>query len=377
MRLNYISNIDLQDISGGFSAMNAVAYEALSEIADVNYVGPISPQLDLLPKAISKLERYLGKAGDFSFFSEARLRRISEEVNRRRHANVDFDFYHGFTPWIRCRYAPYFAWSDCCFQDYIDIYHPPGSFKGSDVARISCSESSWISIAKGIFLSSDWARVRTEAHYGLRKGFCRNVSIFGAMQIPLRDEYAMGHEFLFVSTDYVRKNGSMCRQAMNRVWQRFPNARLKIIGAAPRPQDLDDRRVSYEGYFDKSKPDHLAAFTSHLSRAFALVHPTAADTTAMIVIEAAFHGCPSITVEAFALPEVTGNGTYALLQKSPPTVHSLATAMVALLEDPERYRLLRVRAREFAIARFSRTAFKKRMQDALLLSVARSNNNEG
>ena len=67
-------------------------------------------------------------------------------------------------------------------------------------------------------------------------------------------------------------------------------------------QDLTDSRVTYEGYFDKSKPEQLVAFTNHLSRAFALVHPTAADTTAMIVIEAAFHGSPCITVNDFALP---------------------------------------------------------------------------
>ena len=342
MRMNFISNLPLQEISGGFSGVNAAVYEALTEIAEVHYVGPVNPPVSSAARLISKLKRSAGQQGKFFFFSEARLRRIAEEVNRRRRADVDFDFYHGFTPWIRCvPSVPYLTCSDCSFRDYLDIYHARGSFKESDVVRICSAEKAWMRDADAVFFSSEWALLRTKAHYGLERESLGNVSIFGALDVPLQDTYTDGREFLFISTDYARKNGPLCRRAMNQVWQKFPDARLKIIGAAPPAQDLTDSRVAYEGYFDKSKPEQLAAFTNHLSRAFALVHPTAADTTAMIVIEAAFHGCPSITVNDFALPEVTGNGTYALLQNRPVTADTLARAMIELLDDMDRYCSLR------------------------------------
>ena len=371
MRMNFISNLALQEISGGFSGMNAAAYEALTEIAEVHYVGPVNPPVSSAARLISKLKRSAGQKGKFFFFSEARLRRIAKEVNRRRRIDVDFDFYHGFTPWIRCvPSVPYLTWSDCCFRDYLDIYHARGSFKESDVVRICSAENAWMRDANAVFFSSEWALLRTKAHYGLEKESLGNVSILGALDVPLRDTYTDGREFLFISTDYARKNGSLCRRAMNQVWQKFPEARLKIIGAAPPAQDLTDSRVTYEGYFDKSKPEQLAAFTNHLSRAFALVHPTTADITPMIVIEAAFHGCPCITVNDFALPELTGNGTYALLQNRPVTANTLAQAMIELLDDMDRYRSLRAKAREFTIGRFSRAAFKKRLQEAVLSSIA-------
>ena len=370
MRMNFISNIPLQEISGGFSGMNAAACEALTEIAEVHYVGPVNPPVSSASKLISKLKRSAGKEGKFFFFSEARLRRIAEEVNRRRRADADFDFYHGFTPWIRCiPSVPYLTSSDCSFRDYLDIYHGRGSFKESDVIRICSAEKAWMCGANAIFFSSEWALLRTKAHYALERESLRNVSIFGALDVPLRDTYTDGREFLFISTDYARKNGSLSRRAMNQVWQKFPDARLKIIGAAPPVQDLRDSRVTYEGHFDKSNPEQLTAFTNHLSRAFALVHPTAADTTAMIVIEAAFHGCPSITVNDFAIPEITGNGTYALLQNRPVTADTLARAMIELLGDTDRYRSLRAKAREFTIGRFSRAAFKKRLQEAVLSCI--------
>jgi glycosyltransferase involved in cell wall biosynthesis len=371
MRMNFVSNLSLQEISGGFSGMNAACYEALTEIAEVHYIGPVNPPVSSPARLISKLKRSTGQKGKFFFFSEARLRCIAEEVNRRRRVDVDFDFFHGFTPWIRCvPSVPYATSSDCSFRDYLDIYHAGGSFEESDVLRICSAENAWMRDADAIFFTSEWALLRTKVHYGLERKSLACMSIFGALDVPPRDTYMDGREFLFISTDYVRKNGSLCRRAMDQVWHKFPEARLKIIGASPPAHDLTDSRVSYEGYFDKSKPEQLAAFTSHLSRAFALIHPTAADITPMIVIEAAFHGCPSITVNDFALPEVTGDGTYALLQNRPVTADTLARAMIELLDDMDRYRSLRTKAREFTVGRFTRAAFKKRVQEGVLSCIA-------
>src|SRR5512142_59441 len=111
MRINFISNLGLDEFSGGFSAMNNAAHEALSEIPDIHYVGPVNPRVRTCDRVISKLTRSLGRRGKFVFFSEARLRLIAEEVERRRRDDADIDFFHGFTPWIRCRStAPYVAW---------------------------------------------------------------------------------------------------------------------------------------------------------------------------------------------------------------------------------------------------------------------------
>jgi hypothetical protein len=59
-----------------------------------------------------------------------------------------------------------------------------------------------------------------------------------------------------------------------------------------------------------------------------------------------------------------------LLQNRPVTANTLAQAMIELLDDMDRYRSLRAKAREFTIGRFSRAAFKKRLQEAVLSSIA-------
>jgi len=364
MKVNFITNLPLQEVSGGFSGMNVAAHEALAEIAEVHCVGPISPRTSPVGRLAAKLKRSLRTPAKFFAFSEARLQQIAEQVARQRRRDADLDFYHGFTPWIRCvSPVPYAAWSDCCFRDYLDIYHPAGSFDECDIARICSSESKWMRGSRSALLSSEWARLRTKAHYNLPDTLLGNVGIFGAMEIPAQDCHNGGRGFLFISTDFARKNGLLCCQAMQRVWREAPEATLTIIGAAPPAHLLADPRVRYEGYFDKSKPDQLAMFARHLSRAFALIHPTTADTTAMVVIEAAFYGCPSITVRDFALPEVTGNGACATLLDRPVTADTLAQAMISLIFNQRYYHDLRARARDFSIRRFSRGAFKKRLQD--------------
>ena len=216
MRMNFVSNLSLREISGGFSGMNAACYEALTEIGEVHYVGPVNPPVSSPARLISKLKRSTGQTGKFFFFSEARLRSIADEVNRKRRADVDFDFYHGFTPWIRCvSTVPYLTHSDCSFRDYLDIYHAGGSFEESDIARICSTENAWLRDANAVLFSSEWALLRTRAHYGLEKSLAC-VGIFGALDVPLLDTYTDGREFLFISTDYERKNGSLEGRAMKR-----------------------------------------------------------------------------------------------------------------------------------------------------------------
>jgi len=368
--INYISNIALDEISGGFSAMNAAAHEALREIAQVHYVGPVNPPTMWSERLVSKVKRSVGFPGKFFFFSETRLDAIANEVKGHCRPDADCDFYHGFTPWIHCTSPrPFIAWSDCCFYDYVNIYHPRGVFEEGDVQRICSIESAWMRKAGAVLLSSEWARLRTRTHYGLQDSLLGNVSIFGASEIPASDRFTGARDFLFISTDYQRKNGPMCRRAMNEVWKRYPDARLNIIGAAPPSEDLNDHRITYLGYLKKSVPEQLTLFRDSLSHAFALLHPTGADTTAMVVIEAGFHGCPSITVDSFALPEVTGNGAYAMLLDAPPDESKLAAGMIRLLQDSTLYSSLRVKAREFSTSRFSKGEFKKRVQNSVIASL--------
>ena len=368
MRLiNYITNIPLSECSGGFSGMNLAAYEALGEIAHVHYVGPINPRPSLCKRIISKSCRMAGFPGEFCFFSKGRLARIAGEVQSKALPHADLDFYHGFTPWIRSRSSrPYVAWSDCSFRDYIRIYHNPRLFLRESIDRICEDEKEWMKSSLSICLSSKWSQQRVIQDYCLPNNLVHSVGIFGAMEPPVNDSWSGFKDFYFISTDYRQKNGSLCREAMDYIWVDHPEARLRIIGDKPPASDLVAGKVIYEGFFRKSVPSELAAFQQHLAGAFALLHPTSADITPMIVIEAAFFGCPAITVNDFALKEVTSRENWQLLLSRPTSARDIAAKMVHLLSNPGLYQDLRIAARTHATLNLTRPEFKRRLQTAVL-----------
>jgi glycosyltransferase involved in cell wall biosynthesis len=366
MKINFISNINPSEISGGISGMNAVAYAALSEIADVRYVGPINPPASRLSEWRSKVRRRLGMPGEFYFFNRPRLQQIANEVERQCDTRSDFDFYMGFTPWILCKNPrPYVAWNDCSFNDYLKIYHHPDDFSITQQKWLSRTEAAWMTKATKVLFSSQWAMKRTSVGYQLPAERLQSVGIFGGMEEPESDNWNGSKDFYFISTNYNQKNGHLCCQAMDKVWNAHPDARLRIIGSPPPASDLVSTKVTYEGFYNKNNPTQLAAFRELLSKAFALIHPTDSDISPLTVIEAGYFGCPSISVDDFALREVTSPSNHHLLLQRPLTSSALADAMIRLLDDPSAYQKARHEARTYAVSNLSQDAFKQRLQEVI------------
>jgi len=89
-----------------------------------------------------------------------------------------------------------------------------------------------------------------------------------------------------------------------------------------------------------------------LAQAFLLVHPTREDTSPLVVTEAAYFGCPAISVNQFALPELVVDGATGLLLEPPVTAEQLAAAIECLLTDRTRYLEMRRQARVYAMENY-------------------------
>ena len=89
-----------------------------------------------------------------------------------------------------------------------------------------------------------------------------------------------------------------------------------------------------------------------LARAFLLVHPTREDTSPLVVTEAAYFGCPAISVNQFALPELVIDGKTGVLLQPPLTAQQLAGAIERLLTERARYQTMRRAARQHAMENY-------------------------
>jgi glycosyltransferase involved in cell wall biosynthesis len=342
LRVNFISNIDLGETSGGWSGINAAIHQQLSAHFETRVVGPVNPKIDYSAKLISKLRRLSGRKGEFYFFAEPRLLRAAEHVGRKVDTTADCDFFHGPTQWILYESPrPYFLYLDTCFSTYIDVYHDRSQFLADDLRRICAREAEWLARAARVFFGTEWALERAVADYHIPRANLRTVGAGGSMSPPDRDEYEGGLNFLFVALDFERKGGRLCAEAFSKVRAKFPAARLTIVGERPPAGVLNLSGVSYAGFLSKSAPGELQKLASLYATAVALIHPTSSDIQPLVISEAGYYGCPSIAAKSFGIPELIIDGVTGFLVDTPLTAEAFAERMITLASDGGRYLAMR------------------------------------
>lgn len=343
--------------------MNRAMFDSLSLKYSIHYVGPVNPKPYFSQHCLSKALRVLGLAGDFYFFSQKRLEFIRTIVEKRLAlSSALFAVFHGFTPWILIRPSlPYTAWCDCTFWQYIHIYHDAGRFRSSDLQRIKESEAAWLRNAERVIFRSEWAASEAIRDYQLNPDRVGVVGNYGFMKPPSRDLYETGQDFLIITTNFLQKGGPVAVEAFRQVHINHPGTRLVIVGDHPGEKVLREPGIVYLGWIDKTNSDQTALLQTAFSSARCLVHPTTADTNPMVLIEAGYFGCPSISSNRFAIPELVKHGVSGMLLDDPSAVTAIADAMLWMLEQDEGYFRMRQEARNHMLQNYTVEAFQERL----------------
>lgn len=352
--------------------MSAEACVALRTRYDVRYVGPINPEPILRQKVLSNIGRITGRGGHFFFFSRERLNEIAREVRDRCASDAEFDFFHGFTPWALTRpERPYAAWSDCTFSDYIDIFHDRARFTPADLRRIERAEGEWLRRARLLLFTSEWARQRAIHQHGLDAGRTRCVGVFGELDLPERDEYAGEKTFVFISTDFYGKGGSEALEAFRSVRAHRPEVSLFVIGDRPVPT-ASESDIKFLGFLRKEVGEERRRYLDILTRARAVLHPTRKDIAPLLLVEAAYVGCPVISSRRFAIPELVEPGVTGLLPSEAPDPSDIAEAMNWMLECENDYRRMRKAAWLRARRQHTKARFRARLLESLASHMSES-----
>ncbi|MFT2007746.1 glycosyltransferase family 4 protein [Pontibacter sp. 13R65] len=354
MEVNFITNLPIAETSGGGSAVNAATFEQLNRFYKVNYCGPVNLPSDSISKLKSKILRSVGLSGNYHFFSDNRLSRISDHVTSVIKQDADINFFHGFTSWIKYKSnLPYYAYSDACFATYVSIYNKEIKFSKRDLDRIFSTEAQWLNNATKVFFRSQWALNETKKHYGLDGSNFSVAGLGGFMEIPETFKKNVDFNFLFISKEFIPKGGEFCAKAFDRILKDFPQAKLVIVGEEPPKEVLAMENVIYAGFLSKTKPEEYAKLKDIFYNSFALVHPTSKDTNALVISEAGYYGCPSIAPQTFAIPELIKDNETGLLLNHPITVEDTYQKMKQLCSDRQFYTQMRKRVRHFSTTTFN------------------------
>lgn len=156
-----------------------------------------------------------------------------------------------------------------------------------------------------------------------------------------------------------RKNVGALLQAFAVARKQLPAARLQLIGEGFEPRGASAawssaRELDVGVEFVGPKP-YAEAMTA-VKAADVLVHPALEESFGYTLIEAASMGTPVIAGKASgAVPWVLGEGAQGVLVDV-ASPEAIASAMIALVSDPVRWRELRERAFEVGRSRFSASA---------------------
>lgn len=130
---------------------------------------------------------------------------------------------------------------------------------------------------------------------------------------------------LFAGVDWERKGGPVLLEAFERVLERHPEARLRIVGCSPDTRHIANCDVVGRVPLDEM-PRHFAE-----SGIFCL--PTHREPFGVVFVEAMWHGLPVVATRVGAIPDMVVEEVNGALV-TPGDVTALADRLCAILDDP-------------------------------------------
>ncbi len=139
---------------------------------------------------------------------------------------------------------------------------------------------------------------------------------------------------LFSAFDFENKGGQVLLKAFEHVIREVPDARLVLLGPAPR--SFPDS-VTNHGPLSKSDPAHMAIMSQSFKTASVFVHPTLADAFPNVIREAMAARLPCIASRLCGIPDMVEDGVTGFLVPL-NDANALAEKLIVLLQDPDRCR---------------------------------------
>lgn len=357
-KLAYITDLTNKPDGGGSYAVNWNIQNQLRKHFDLYSPAPIRPSISEREKLWSRIQRYLlKKPSRFFYFSPSTLKKNAKNaaaIYEKQNA-IDGVIFRSATRWCHCKPStPYFIYLDVVFHTFFENTFKSENFIKSDLERIYHYEAEFLENASAVFFENRWGMEKAKKAYQLKRNHYYVCNRGGVIEPPAIDVWNNDKKILLsIAMNFKQKGGDITLNSFKELKKLYPHLRWHIIGGKPCDGWEFIDGITYEGFLDPTNPKDLIRFRKLLSNAFLFIHPTREDTSPLVLTEAAYFGCPSISVNKFAIPELVINNTTGILLNSPITPEDLTDTIQQLMENPKIYYEMRKNAFNFSRNNFS------------------------
>ncbi len=218
-------------------------------------------------------------------------------------------------------------------------YAPWAPLRGRARERWLAMERDVYQAAAFLFPRSEWLRRSFIDDYGCDPA--RVIRVGGGANLALNERAGRRYDqqvALFVGLQFERKGGNILLKAWERVRRKLPNARLQLVGEAPRGPVPPGVEVH-------GRIDDRTKLATMYGEASVFVMPSLFEPWGHVYYEAFAAGLPAIGTRCCAMPEIIDDGVTGLLVP-PADDNALAEALIALLSDPARCATMGTLARD-------------------------------
>lgn len=171
---------------------------------------------------------------------------------------------------------------------------------------------------------------------------------------------------LFVGRDFDRKGGDVLIEAMGRVRELVPEARLKFVGCEARRSH--PAWIEFAGFQSRDTKGGSEAMDRFYRTASVFCLPTRFEPFGTSFVEAMAYGLPCVGPDAWAVPEIIIEGETGRLAR-PADAESFAAALLPLLQKPDVARRMGKAGRIRAMQHFTWPGISRRMLEAISTRV--------
>jgi glycosyltransferase involved in cell wall biosynthesis len=298
---------------------------------------------------------------------EQRTRR-AEQLITRHHSCYDLivQLHTIFAPGINPTHRTYILHTDNTYKISERMYPIWAPLRGKQ-------REGWLAQERAVYQNAAFLFPRTEM---LRQSFIKDYGCDPARVIvvgygasftasTVADRSYDAQTALFVGYDFRRKGGEVLLAAWPEVRRQLPKARLKIVGPKLQqlPGDLPDGVELLGSVKDRFQLGAL------YKEATVFVMASLFEPSGNVYLEAMGHGTPVIASDCEPMPEIIDNGNTGLLVP-PSDPQALANALVTVLSDPKRAKVLGNNAYERVKNYFTWDLVVERMAPYIEQSVA-------